>query len=300
MLKEISAREAKSRHGISTLHHEMDNHELRFRLKHTSGAAYIRTEADAVSGWQDSHYHKVVCETYIVETGWMGFADLVDGRMRMRIFSAGAVVTTNPEVVHNVYLPAGAVIHTVKHGGGEGDDRHNDSDAPALDCLTSELTDEAHIRAAAYRNGSDVSYPEGYRHFDGLIWQVPAWSTAIFALASPLVIDAAELPTGGPAEQNAAGLSVFLSICLLVFAVVLYRFRVHQRSMKAYSSTPFWKSAQTWTQAMVAAQCSILMAAGLDLLVLSRDMAIALGVALGVGSWTAFEVLVRRERIKSH
>ena len=299
MIKVIPPGLAKAQHGISALHHEMENHELRFRLKHTSGSAYILTKATAGSGWQKSHYHEVVRETYIVESGWMAFAELLDGWMRVRIFANGAVLTTQPNVVHNVYLPDGAIIHTVKHGGGEGDDRHTDGDAPALDLLTCALSNEAQIRAAAYRSGNGASYPEGYRHFDGLIWQVPAWSTAIFALACPIVIDAARLPVGGIAEQNSAGLVVFLSICLMVFGLVLYRFRVHQRSMKAYPSTPLWKSAQSWTQAMVAAQYSVLLTTGLDLLALSRGHAILAGMIIGFGSWTAFEWLVRRERIKA-
>ena len=94
----------------------MPTGELRFRLKHDDGTAYIRTEATDRGGWQNSHYHRTVRETYIVQRGKMAFAELVDGALRVRIFGPNEICTTEPNVAHNVYLYCNSVIHTVKHG----------------------------------------------------------------------------------------------------------------------------------------------------------------------------------------
>jgi mannose-6-phosphate isomerase-like protein (cupin superfamily) len=69
--------------------------------------------------WQDAHYHESVQETYIVQRGWIGFADQVDGRLRVRVLQAGDIVTTQPYVRHNVFMSAGAVIHTVTRNRGQ-------------------------------------------------------------------------------------------------------------------------------------------------------------------------------------
>lgn len=130
--------------GISTSHTKMDNGELRYRLVAKDGSSYIRTEASADGGWQNSHYHKSLLETYIVQDKWLAFAELDDGDARLWIMRAGDIYTTRVGVSHNVYLPAHAVLHTVKHGGtGECTDWFGD---PALDELTKRLS-EAEILA---------------------------------------------------------------------------------------------------------------------------------------------------------
>jgi hypothetical protein len=134
--------------GISTSHSRMDNGELRYRLVAKDGSSYIRTEASADGGWQNSHYHKILHETYIVQDQWLAFAEF-DGRdAELWIMRAGDIYTTRVGVSHNVYLPPRAVLHTVKHGGaGDGDDWFSD---PALDSLTKPLS-EAEILARAPR-----------------------------------------------------------------------------------------------------------------------------------------------------
>jgi hypothetical protein len=132
--------------GISVSHSKMDNGELRYRLVAKDGSSYIRTEASADGGWQNSHYHKSVGETYIVQEKWIAFAEREGDDMRLRIMRAGDIRTTRIGVSHNAYLPPHAVLHTVKHGGsGEGNDWFSD---PALDALTKHLS-EAEIRACA-------------------------------------------------------------------------------------------------------------------------------------------------------
>ena len=141
--RRIDEAEAAER-GIFTGHSEMPNGEVRFRLRSRDGTAYIRTEAvtapiSETEGWQSSHLHKAVQETYIVQTGRMALVEIVEpGQVRTRIFSAGGIVTTQPGVAHNVFLFPGAVIHTVKHGeDGDLQDKH---DTPALDEITRHLT----------------------------------------------------------------------------------------------------------------------------------------------------------------
>jgi hypothetical protein len=126
----------------------MDNGELRYRLVAKDGSSYIRTEASADGGWQNSHYHKSLHETYIVQDKWLAFAELDGHDVRLWIMQAGDVYTTRVGVPHNVYLSPHAVSHTVKHGGTGGDgDWHSD---PALDSLTRHLS-EAEILASSRR-----------------------------------------------------------------------------------------------------------------------------------------------------
>ena|ERR1022692_1952841 len=118
----------------------MDNGELRYRLVATDGSAYVRVEASADGGWQNSHYHKAVLETYIVQKEWAAFVELVDACVQWRIMMPGDVYTTRREVSHNVYLPARAVIHVVKHcGTGAGNDWYSDE---MLDSRTKHLSED--------------------------------------------------------------------------------------------------------------------------------------------------------------
>jgi hypothetical protein len=115
-MAKISDDEARSKYGISTKHEKMNNGELRFRLLCEDGSAYIRTVAGDQGAWQNSHHHKSVKETYIVQEGWMAYAEMREGVFIGTVYGKDASVTTQPGIVHNVYLPQGAVIHTVKHG----------------------------------------------------------------------------------------------------------------------------------------------------------------------------------------
>lgn len=117
---EIDAGEAEALHGIRTRHDRYSSGEVRFRLLGEDGNGYILTRAQA-DGWQQSHVHYRTRETYIVEAGWMVLAiQEVDDILATR-FGPGEIVTTPIGQVHNVYLPKGAVIHTVKHGARGGD-----------------------------------------------------------------------------------------------------------------------------------------------------------------------------------
>lgn len=82
---------------------------------------------------------------------------------------------------------------------------------------------------------NDQSYPEDYRHFDSLIWQVPAWSTGIFGLSMTAV---ALVISNIPKIQDLApidplkSLSFFLCVVFLIQIILInvyLRFRLHQR-----------------------------------------------------------------------
>ena len=90
--------------GVYAEHERMENGEVRCRFKFKDGTAYIRTEASSVGGWQRSHYHNLVHETYIVETGRIAFVDQCNGRIRLRIIGERGIITTEKRVIHNVYM----------------------------------------------------------------------------------------------------------------------------------------------------------------------------------------------------
>lgn len=104
--------------GIDFPSVRMPNGEYRFRcMDQANGYGYILTKMPADSaGWQNSHYHKAVTETYIVQSGWIGFATIESDALKLRVLRPGEIVTTEIGIGHNVYLSAGTVIHTVKHG----------------------------------------------------------------------------------------------------------------------------------------------------------------------------------------
>ena len=119
----ISQDEASKKHGIKCSHSVSEDGELRFRLISNDGTAYIRTEGPPMGEWQDSHWHNKVKETYIVQSGWIGYAEMNDGHPIYRIYNVGESFTTPPYIIHTVYIPSGAVIHTVKHGDTTGEER---------------------------------------------------------------------------------------------------------------------------------------------------------------------------------
>ena len=143
--RDVGPEEARTK-GVSIEHNEMPNGEFRFRLKHDDGTAYIRTEATDSGGWQKSHYHRSVRETYIVQRGRMALAELVEGALKIRIFGPNEICTTEPNVSHNVYMYRNSVIHTVKHGeAADSADWHSN---PLLDEKTAHLGESDITRLA--------------------------------------------------------------------------------------------------------------------------------------------------------
>lgn len=126
-------------HGLSFNKEVMENGELRIRLSSQDGSSYIRTEAGECGAWQNSHYHLDLDETYIIQKGWIGFAKLVEGNLILRIEKENALYTVKHMVPHNLYLPANAIIHTVKHGRAKQGDWHESKELDVLTKCLSEL-----------------------------------------------------------------------------------------------------------------------------------------------------------------
>lgn len=84
---------------------------------------------------------------------------------------------------------------------------------------------------------SEESYIQDYRHFDSLIWQVPAWASAIFSFsitASVLALANSERIDRALGICTAHGVGIFLMSVFCVFFLltsVFLRFRLHQRSI---------------------------------------------------------------------
>ena len=134
------AEEDALRHGIVARHERMANGEVRFRLLAKDGTGYVRTHSGESGASQNSHYHKTALETYVVQRVWAAFAELADGEVEWHVLRPGDVYTTHPGVAHNIYLPANAIIHTVKHG-----EETIDGDwqaAEELDLLTKHVGEE--------------------------------------------------------------------------------------------------------------------------------------------------------------
>jgi hypothetical protein len=114
--RELSDEEAREL-GVVTLHQLMDNGERRFRLISSDGTSYIRTEASSEGGWQNSHFHKQLTELYIVQSGWLVYAELsAEGKLSLRMMKQGDSIVVNPFIHHNLYMSSYTVTHVVKYG----------------------------------------------------------------------------------------------------------------------------------------------------------------------------------------
>lgn len=115
-MKEITEIEAQA-YGVYTKFDQMDNGESKFRLNCSmDGSSYCRTVAPDAGTWQNSHFHRAATELYIVQTGWIVYAEKRADQLLIQLLREGDSVVFLPEVHHNIYLSAGSVIHTVKYG----------------------------------------------------------------------------------------------------------------------------------------------------------------------------------------
>jgi hypothetical protein len=148
-MSEIGPKDALERFGISTTHHLMPNGETRFRLVDRDGAGYVRTEAGEAGAWQNSHLHRRMVETYIVQAGWVAVAQLSqNNELEITVLREGNVLSASPGVAHNVYMPAGAITHVVKHGTNTADDWVTSQATALLDLLTKPLLEPDILRIA--------------------------------------------------------------------------------------------------------------------------------------------------------
>lgn len=146
MARKISDEEAQAL-GIVTSHDWMDNGERRFRLLSSDGSSYCRTAASDQGAWQNSHYHKSLSEFYVVQAGWIVYAEYrTDGSSNLHLLTQGGCVTVNPFIHHNIFMSGHSVIHTIKYGAGSSSDWFA---SPELDALTRHLTEQELLQLVA-------------------------------------------------------------------------------------------------------------------------------------------------------
>lgn len=226
----ISADVAETQYGLFSEHEKMPNGELRFRLMSKDGSGYIRTVASKDSGWQISHFHKKVRETYIVQSGWMALVSLRGDDLVFQKLAKDAVATTEPLVPHNVYLPASAVIHTVKHGEtGETDWEQFEK----LDALTCHLNEDQILSRLSTENSASAvderysSYIALYNNLDNLIWKVPGFFAALLGIFLALIANIFSRADASMPSGLWALTFIFVATLLALGSYSMFRIRRH-------------------------------------------------------------------------
>jgi len=256
---------------------EMSNGEIRFRMEcEEDGSSYIRTVAGAAGGWQQSHFHKQSSETYIAQSGWICVACLMECEPIYFLIKPGELKTIHPNVIHNIYMPPNAVMHTIKHGDTVVSDRFTSADSSQLDAFTQSITEMEIFKIC--KNDNEIKtisdyYTQDYRHFDTLIWQAPTWSSAIFALTIAASGSLARDWVGFGQAFNASPrvlLSCFFFIVAIVLSllwIVLLRFRMRQKLLKIKPPIPkkFWvmPGGQSCLQFVITIEIITLIGCGL-------------------------------------
>jgi hypothetical protein len=239
MKTEINSEEAKDKYGIYTDHEIINKSEIRFRLKSNDCTAYIRTQNISYGKWQKSHYHEIK-ETYIVQEGWIACAKLICGKITIKKYYKDDIFTIEPNEPHNIYTPSGSILHTIKHGKSNNSIWYPSVD---LDKLTDKYTEEDLNKIN--RTGKYYLSTE-YRHLDNLIWQLPLWSGAVFAILMSVYLYFLK-------ESNFYHIKeILISISLFFFSAtyyVFYRYRIH-RAYTEFHNRPIFKglSAQNFFQ----------------------------------------------------
>ena len=230
----IDCYEAEKRYGITCPHRRMPNGELRFKLASHDGTAYIRTEATSHSGWQKSHYHEKVRETYIVQRGWMALALWKNGVPVIEKYNENEIVTTEQMIPHNVYLPADAVIHTVKHGDTTVKDWHK---YELLNQQTDRLSEESILKKSAAPTANVCidsrfdSYVNIYNNLDNLIWRIPGFFVAVAAILMAFMSSIVSRPEASLPHSVLAILFFFIGLLFLLGTYSMSRLRTHHSRM---------------------------------------------------------------------
>lgn len=297
--RRILAQEAKQRHGVITFHEEMANGEYRFRLRGADGSAYIRTEAAPQGAWQRAHVHTLVQELYIVQAGWMCLAQEKFGNVHLTRYVAGDHFVVPPNVIHNVYLPTNGVIHTVKFGPPNIDDHDEPPEAQNFTALCSQMS-ERDVSRALRGNISAENNFDAYKHYDSLIWSVPAWSSAFFILSlnvfDPKIAENIHKLSAYEAESTNSFFYGLITIVIISFGLALFRFRTHQSPLKRWRTSAII-SASTITQLVISMQAVIFFYFSLQSLhIFGADAVLAMSMILVVGATVAMEFSLRRAR----
>lgn len=226
---------AEKDYGITCLHEKMKNKELRFRLNSEDGSAYIRTVGGNEGSWQNSHFHQYIKETYIVQKGWIAFACLVNEKLEITVYRSGDIFTTEPFVVHNIYLPSGAVIHTVKHGLAKGKDWFGNEE---LNKMTKSLneTDIARIVLKRKSENQEIdsrfsSYINVYNNLDNLLWRIPSIFIGGAAILIGFIANIVSQPDASLSHELWAIIFFLIGTLFLLGSYSMSRIRIHHTRM---------------------------------------------------------------------
>jgi quercetin dioxygenase-like cupin family protein len=174
---------------------------------------------------QNAHSHEAIREAMLVLEGDVRVEEIISGKSFCQSLDPGDFVVFDRGVSHRM---------------------ENNSDIPARILhfkFVGDWKDRALFISDKIEAGTNLTpassipdiYTQDYRHFDNLIWQVPAWASAIFALALTLAV--LVLANGATIEGSLSvdavrSVSVFLFsvfLILLLLLNVFLRFRLHQR-----------------------------------------------------------------------
>ena len=175
---------------------------------------------------QEAHYHQVVQEAMLVLEGEVFVEETVSGQSNHQTLNAGDFVVFDRGISHRI--ANNSCVHArILHLKflGERKDR----------TLFVEDKNDASYRQKLTASEFEI-YTQDYRHFDSMIWQVPAWASAIFSfsitVALLLLASSAEIENLLPSINAKLSASIFLFfvfVILLLLLNVFLRFRLHQR-----------------------------------------------------------------------
>lgn len=114
--KQISIEDAQLS-GIRVNFELLNNGQKKYKLDGPEGSSYCRTVGAKKGSWQNSHYHQTLFELYVVQSGWIAYAEMDEsGECNLRILEQGDHVIVKPFVHHNIFMASNAVTHTIKYG----------------------------------------------------------------------------------------------------------------------------------------------------------------------------------------
>lgn len=203
-----------------------DLENRRYYLPDRDPLEVIETQMGAHAS-QVAHSHNIVREAMLVLEGTICVEETVADVTSAQTLNAGDFVVFNRGVPHRMENHSDQLARTLHFKFlGEGKDR----------ALFAEDKVISGTSVAPPAVVPDI-YTQDYRHFDNLIWQVPAWASAIFSLA--ITASALVLANAKPIEAAfSLTVSAPRSVAFFLFAVffvllfltnVFLRFRLHQR-----------------------------------------------------------------------
>ena len=140
-----------------------------------------------------------------------------------------------------------------------------------------------------------------YRHFNGLIWRVPVWSTGLLT-ATMLGLSSATQETlakytGASASTLTISYVLLMFFAMIAFSFILHRVRVHQRAIVKRTgvyNTPIWKSSTFYFNELVCCEAAFPLTTGLLFLGFNWVVASIASLLLAVVLSAIYEISLRR------